>query len=408
MPKIDGKRLLADLNRIRDFGRYKTGVHRPHLSPQDVESRRWLSDRIREAGLEPVIDGVGSVFGRSSRPGAKLLVGSHSDTQPNGGWLDGVMGVIYGLELARAFNEDAQARALGVIEPVSWADEESAYLSFLGSRSYIGEIVDAEISGARSRDDGTPLTEALERAGFAGRPRIQFEPGRHKAYLEAHIEQGGVLEHEKKRIGVVTTIVGSHQYRIVFEGQQNHAGTTPMRLRRDAGVALTRLCTDIETRFAAIAGPHTVWTTGKIQLTPGVPSIVPGEAEMLFQYRDPDPNILTRFSDALVELVAEASRRGPCRITVERRSRSTPMAMDAAVQDALEAAARRHVKDGWRRMHSGAGHDAQIVAKKLRAGMLFIPSIGGVSHHWSEDTAAEDIVLGAQVLADAAETILRN
>ena len=123
MPRINGERLLADLRRIADFGRYQTGVHRPHLSPQDVESRHWLAGRMKEAGLEPVIDGVGNVIGRSPKSGPRLLMGSHTDTQPRGGWLDGVMGVIYGLEVARALAEDPDTAHLAV-DVASWADEE--------------------------------------------------------------------------------------------------------------------------------------------------------------------------------------------------------------------------------------------------------------------------------------------
>ena len=170
MPKINGDRVIADLKRLAEFGRYKSGVHRPTYSPADVESRHWLAERFCEAGLDTVIDGIGNVIGRNPGAGRMLLLGSHSETQPYGGWLDGALGVIYALELARAFAEDADCAGLG-IDPVAWADEEGHYGNFLGSRSFADMLTEEEIDHTRGRDNGMPLREALEGAGFAGRLR---------------------------------------------------------------------------------------------------------------------------------------------------------------------------------------------------------------------------------------------
>ena len=215
MPKIDGQRLLTDLRRIAEFGRYETGVHRPHLSPQDIESRHWLAGRMKEAGLEPVIDGIGTVIGRSTKAGPRLLVGSHSDTQPRGGWLDGVMGVIYGLEVARALAEDPATAHLAV-DVASWADEEGHWGQMFGSRSFIGRLEESQIDASRHREQGTPMREALKKAGLEGRKREVIRDGEYRCYLEAHIEQGGLLEASGKSIGVVTAIVGIYQYRLTF------------------------------------------------------------------------------------------------------------------------------------------------------------------------------------------------
>ena len=206
MPTIDGQRVVTDLKRLAEFGRYKTGVHRPTYSPVDVESRHWLAEKLRETGLDPVIDGIGNVIGRNLSAKRRLLVGSHSETQPYGGWLDGSLGVIYGLELARAFAADPSCAGLG-IEVAAWADEEGHYQSFLGSHSFTGMLSEAQINGVRGRDDGTPLREALQRAGLAGRPRERVDPQRYIGYLEAHIEQGDTLDASGLRIGVVETIV---------------------------------------------------------------------------------------------------------------------------------------------------------------------------------------------------------
>jgi beta-ureidopropionase / N-carbamoyl-L-amino-acid hydrolase len=407
MPTTDGGRVVADLKRLAEFGRYKTGVHRPTYSAEDVASRQWLADRFAEAGLEPVIDGIGNVFGSNPRASRRLLVGSHSESQPHGGWLDGALGVIYALETARAFAADPALAELGV-DVVAWADEEGHYGNMLGSRSFIGALPEAEIDQASSRD-GKTLRDALAEAGYAGRPCVRLDPARYIGFFEAHIEQGNTLEATGRRIGIVEAIIGNWNYWITVTGQQNHAGTTEMHRRKDAAASLVRLAARIHDRFAEIAAENaksrTVWTIGRILVDPNAPSIVPGRAEMQVQFRDTDTTILARFEQALGELVAD--RAGPCGVAIAPISKSEPAAMDPGFQDAAETAAERHAPGLHMRMPSGAGHDAQILARRMRAGMLFVPSINGVSHHWSEDTSEADIMLGAQVFADAAATMLR-
>ncbi len=406
MPRIDGQRVVADLKRLAEFGRYKTGVHRPTYSPVDVESRHWLAGKLREAGLDALIDGIGNVIGRNLLAEQRLLVGSHSETQPYGGWLDGSLGVIYGLELARAFAGDPGCAGLG-IEVAAWADEEGHYGNMLGSRSFTDTLPEEEIDRIRGRDDGTPLRAALQRAGFAGRARERVDPGRYVGYLEAHIEQGDTLDASGLRIGVVETIVGIWNYRVSVIGEQNHAGTTRMVRRKDAGVAMVRLASRIHDRFPEIAGPRTVWTIGRMLIEPNAPSVIPGRGEMQVQFRDADPERLALFEKTLHELVGEADRAGPCRIEIELMGRSEPRPMDPGFQAQIEAVAERHAPGMHMRLPSAAGHDAAVLSYRMPAGMMFIPSLGGISHHWSEDSKEEDIVLGAQVFADAAERILR-
>ncbi len=398
MPTIDGPRLLSDLYALRKFGEYKTGAHRPTFSPEDIQSRHWLSQRLTDAGLTAEIDGIGNVYGLCQAPGQKLLLGSHLETQNHAGWLDGALGVIYGLEIARALG--------GGIDVAAFADEEGHFGGFIGSRSFCGALTDAEIGGLADRNSGVSLNDALASAGFAGRPRRQVDPARYRGYIEAHIEQGAELEDKGLRIGVVTAIVGSRRFRIMVEGQQNHAGTTRMAVRRDAGVALARLSVAIHDLFPTIAGPRTVWTMGRILIDPNQPSIVPGRADALFQFRDTDSAVLDRLEAALEDLVATANQ-GPCRITLQDRSRTVPAAMDTGFQAALDRAAEARCPGLHQRMPSGAGHDAQILSSRLPSAMLFVPSIGGISHHWSENTSDDDIVLGCQVLADACADLLR-
>ncbi len=406
-PRIDPARLLADLRALSAIGAYRTGVHRPTFSPDDLEARAWFAGRLAEAGLAPEIDGIGNVIGRSPAERV-LLVGSHLESQPEAGRLDGPLGLLYGLEAARALRDAGRVPALDV---AAWADEEGWFGQFLGSRSFCGQVGEAEIDAARHRTDGTPLRAALATAGYAGRPRAQAQTegplaGRYLGYAEAHIEQGDRLESAGLRIGVVTAIVGAHNVRIFAEGVQNHAGTTRMAIRRDAGLALCKLCVAIDRAFPAISGAHSVWTTGRMRFEPGEPSVIPGRAEMHFQFRDTDPAVLARMDETLAELIARANAAGPCQLTLVPRSSTRPALMDPALADAFAAAAEALAPGAWTRMPSAAGHDAQNLAAIMPAAMLFVPSIGGISHHWAEDTADEDIILGAAVFTAGIARIL--
>ncbi|GAC1332194.1 MAG: Zn-dependent hydrolase [Bradyrhizobium sp.] len=356
------------------------------------------------AGLAATIDGIGNVLGTSSKPGAKLLAGSHLESQNFAGWLDGPLGVVYALEAARAINSDPGVK--GAVEVAAWCDEEGHFGSFLGSRSYVGGVTEADIDAARDRTSGRTMREALRDVGLAGRPRVSTEAGRHIGYLEAHIEQGQMLETSGFAIGVVTSIVGIWQYRISFTGEQNHAGTTRMAVRKDAGVALARFCVDIDDRFPALCGSRTVWTTGRITLDPGAPSIIPGAAEMLFQIRDDDPEVVHRLEDTLRSMAAEVTAQGRCSVRFERLRTGAPATMDANFQRAIEDAAVTFAGGRSTRMPSSAGHDAQVLATIMPAGMLFVPSIGGISHHWSENTGDADIVTGAEVFVETCRRLL--
>ena len=403
LSRADGARVLADLHALRAIGAYKTGVHKPTFSEPHLRSLQWLMQRLPEAELTGEIDGIGNVIGTSTKPGPKLLAGSHLESQNHAGWLDGPLGVVYALEAARVINRDPNTN--GAVEVASWCDEEGHFGHFLGSRSYVGGVTEADIDAACDRS-GNSMRDALREAGLAGRARARCERGRHIGYLEAHIEQGETLESSGLGIGIVTSIVGIWQYRITFTGEQNHAGTTRMAIRKDAGLALARFCVDIDERFAAACGPRTVWTTGRITLDPGAPSIIPGAAEMLFQIRDDDGSVIARLEDLLRSMAAEVDKRGRCTVAVERIRTGAPALMDVSFQQAIEQASAALAGGRSLRMPSGAGHDAQVLATVMPAGMLFVPSIGGISHHWTENTADADIVTGAEVFVEACRRLL--
>jgi beta-ureidopropionase / N-carbamoyl-L-amino-acid hydrolase len=404
--KTDGARVLADLNALRAIGAYKSGVHRPTLSEPHLQSLHWLLHKLPEAALAPEIDGIGNVFGISAKAGPKLLAGSHLESQNFAGWLDGPLGVIYALEAARVINPDPGLE--GAVEVASWCDEEGHFGHFLGSRSYVGDVAEQDIDAARDRTDGRAMREALQAAGLAGRPRKTAQSGRHIGYLEAHIEQGRTLEGSQLGIGVVTSIVGIWQYRITVAGEQNHAGTTRMKDRKDAGLATARLCVAIDERFPASAGARTVWTTGRITLDPGAPSIVPGRADMLFQIRDDNSELVARLEALLGEIAAEISAASGCSIEVERIRTGKPAMMNGKFQRAIEDAASIFADGKSLSMPSAAGHDAQVLASIMPAGMLFVPSIGGISHHWSENTDDADIVRGAEVFVETCRRLLSS
>jgi beta-ureidopropionase / N-carbamoyl-L-amino-acid hydrolase len=395
---IDTEAFLCDLHELRKIGQFRTGAHRPTYSPQDMESRRWLMVRLTACGLDASIDGIGNVYGRHKGPGPHLLIGSHIETQNEAGWLDGALGVVAGVALARA--------GLAV-DVCAFADEEGHFEGgFLGSRSIIGELSDQEMDRSRNRTDGTPLRQALRAAGLEGKPRMRLEPGRHKGFLEMHIEQGTQLERANRRVGVVTGIVAIWQWRILVRGQQDHAGGTTMAERKDAGLTAVRLLGAIDAEFPRVAGERSTWTTGRIALDPGAPSIIPGMADVLFQFRDVSVPVLERMEAALRALVREANRREPCGVTLEAVSKAIPALCDPAMMRALAGAAEQIAPGAWQEMPSGAGHDAQNIARRMPAAMLFVPSIGGISHHWAEDTGDEDLALGIRVLTEGARRYL--
>jgi len=400
---IDSERLMGDLRHLAEFGQVGSGVHRRALGDVDMAARAWLLERMRAAGLEAEIDGIGNVYGRTLHA-RRIVIGSHSDTVPKGGWLDGAMGVIYGIEIARAFMEQCVGGDVG-LEIISFSDEEGCFSTLLGSRSFTGEL-DATVEEAVN-EDGLTLGMALERAGLVGRPRLRFDPEIHLAFLEAHIEQGPVLENQGARVGVVTAIAGLRGWTIRFVGRADHAGTTPMALRADAGAALC----DFAGRFAdfcqANGSTHSVWNGGAITLLPGAHNVVPALAEYTLTVRDPSQDVLDALGAGVAPIasaVADAHRVSWARADLFALA---PARMDEGLMAEIEAAARLHGVEPLL-MPSGAGHDAMVMARHVPTAMLFVPSIGGRSHDISEDSDERDITLGAQIFAEAVSRLCQN
>jgi N-carbamoyl-L-amino-acid hydrolase len=231
----------------------------------------------------------------------------------------------------------------------------------------------------------------------------QQDLGRFSAFLELHIEQGPVLDTAGERIGVVEAIVGLRQYLVTIEGEQNHAGTTPMTLRRDAFTGLRRFAAAVESAFAPLVQASTVWTIGHVAVHPSAPSVVPGKVAFTLQFRDSDPARLVRMEEAVHGVMRDFDKT--FRIGLGKRVAHEPEQMDRRIVDRLTEAARSLAPGKWRRMPSGALHDAMNLASRLPTAMLFVPSLKGVSHSFAEDTREDDLVLGVQVLAEAVTRI---
>ena len=400
--EIDPERLLADLRHLATFGKHGTGVTRLAFSEPDIEARRWLRRRMEEAGLAAGIDDVGNVIGEARADGPAILIGSHSDSVPGGGWLDGAMGVIYGIEIARAAIEAGLVDRCPV-DAVAFQDEESTYLPTLGSRTLFGAVTEDEMSVARNID-GQRLTDAIAASGFAANPPRRLDGGRYRAFLEAHIEQGPRLEAMHTRIGIVTAIVGIRRFRLHIEGQAGHAGTVPMAMRKDAGALAIALSSALLEAFPALAGADTVWNIGSLTLSPGAANVIPEAAEITIEIRDTDPAVMDALEQRLRALASAHAESSGQAIAAIRTLNIPPAAMDAALGAEIEAAAEAHGA-AWMRMPSGAGHDAMVMCRYMPSAMLFVPSIGGHSHTIIEDTSEEDIVLGCRVLADAVARI---
>ncbi|WP_102108543.1 hydantoinase/carbamoylase family amidase [Oceaniglobus roseus] len=394
MTEPDADRFLADLHELRGFGASGTGkgVVRPAYGAADVAAREWLAGRMEEAGLRVVVDAMGNLFGLSKTPG--LLIGSHSDSQPEGGWLDGALGVVAALEVARA---------VPGVSVVSFQDEEGRFGVTTGSAVWSGAMDLATADGLKDAA-GVPLGEA--RKAVAHLVSGEVDPAQFSGFIEMHIEQGPVLDGAGEKIGVVEAIVGLRSMMITLSGQQNHAGTTPMDMRRDAFQGLSAFNTALNEAFRNVVTPRTVWTIGHVTVHPNATSIVPGKVTFSMQWRDGEADRLDRMEAIIRETAAAVAAERGLTLEVGPLLGLAPTAMDGRLRGALEAAAQEIAPGAWRRMPSGALHDATNAARHMPVAMLFVPSIGGISHDFAEDTAEADLVTGLEVLARAAGTLV--
>ena len=411
-PTINQRRLMRDLNAIGRIGiGNRGGVTRLVFSIKELRSRQVLIHLMRQAGLKVHIDGIGNIFGRlegRDTNAPAVLSGSHLDTVIHGGKYDGPVGVIGALEAVRTISEN-KIPINSPLEVVCFVGEESSRFGFstLGSSMVAGEVHAKDLANAVDAQ-GTKLADVLASLGI-GRKQLGTlarNPKSLKAYLELHIEQGPILEAIGKRIGLVTSIAAPSRFKVIFTGQADHSGTTPMEMRKDALVAAALLIEFIERtcrKFSAMAKGRVVGTVGAMKIEPGVINAVPGKTELLVDIRA----ITAQAKDRVARLVkAEAQRIGRQRgiaVDVLTIRDEDPVPLDHRLLRLT-----RQICDEkqlvYEIMPSGAGHDAMQMAKITAAAMIFIPSQRGISHNPLEWTAPDDIALGAQILM---ETMIR-
>jgi len=404
-PAIDAARLRRRLEQLSTFGRppggtFADGVSRVAYSAADLAARAWVLDEVRAAGFTPRLDAAGNIFvrsgGESSRP--PILFGSHIDSVPGGGNFDGDLGTLAALDVLEA------VRAAGVatrhpLEMVLWAHEESTAFGrgTACSRIVAGDLeagdLDQVWNGLRRRDAIARVGGDPARIEEAVRPK-----GAWHAYVELHIEQGGTLDRAKVPIGVVEGIVAIHRYDVVVEGVANHAGTTEMDRRQDALVAAADLVLAVR-RIAAGRTGRQVGTVGRLEVAPNSPNVVPGRVVLSVEFRDLSAAVLDDLGASTRAEAARIGRETGTTITMTLASTNPPAPAHAGVQAAIRTAVDRAGLTA-RDLPSGAGHDAQMVAALCPMGMIFVPSIGGISHSPRELTAWDDCARGAQVLLD--------
>jgi len=393
----DSGRVQQHLQELARFGANpEGGVSRVAFSDADVAGRAYVRRLMEAAGLEVRIDAAGNLIGRRAGTNPKLPVivaGSHTDSVPHGGNYDGDVGVMGGIEVAQQLG-DRHVRLRHTLEIVDFTDEEGG---LVGSRAMAGELQAATLdlinaSGRSVRDGIRALGGDADAIGNARRSR-----GELAAYVELHIEQGGTLERTHTDIGVVEGIVGIHWWEATITGVANHAGTTPMDQRHDALLAASELVLAVNAAATELPGRQ-VATVGRIRAEPGAPNVIPGRVVLSIEVRDLDATrIAAVFERIRTQAAAIAERRGTSIDFRDLEATAAPALTDPRIQRIIEGAAHALALTSMT-MPSGAGHDAQDIAAIAPIGMIFVPSVGGISHSPREYTAAGDIEHGVNVL----------
>jgi N-carbamoyl-L-amino-acid hydrolase len=400
---IDGARLIARLKELGAIGCDADGrLCRVAASDADREGRDLFRRWLAQAGLRIEIDRIGNVHGIWEPEGAvgdPLVIGSHIDTVIDAGIYDGCYGVLSGLAVIEAM-QSAGLRLARPIAVVAYTNEEGVRYApdMMGSLVAAGGL-DVDTALETIGTDGTVLGAELKRIGYAG-PR---EPGFLKphAYVELHIEQGPVLEIEGQAIGAVASLQGISWQKVTIGGTANHAGTTPMRLRRDAGVAAGRAIAFLDQLARGMEGA--VATVGTIRFEPNAINVIPSAATFTVDLRNPDERRLKQQEKALDDFLGGLRGEGYA-VDTERLARFEPVTFDPAIVEAIEQSASER-QLSCRRMTSGAGHDAQMIARVAPAAMIFVPSKDGISHNPAEFTRDGDLIAGANVLLDLARKL---
>lgn len=399
--KVDAERIKSDILALAEIGRCQEdrGIYRVAFSDADVEGKRWLGDRIRSADLDYCIDGaanVSAVFpGSSDAP--RVLVGSHIDTVPCAGALDGTLGVVVGLECLRRMREEGVSPRR-TVELIAFSDEEGRFGGMFGSQSLCGQI-NPEMIATMSDLAGVKLEDEMRRHGFNPLAALDAarDPESIDSYLELHIEQGPVLDHIGKPVGIVDEITGLFTWAVRLKGEANHAGTTPMDMRNDAFMGLADFAHEVPRVLEENGSDRSRATIGKAQILPGATNTVPGLVEFSLDVRDTSVAILEELGTAFRKALSAIARRRHLMFEFEQKSYLQPVQCDTRIVDRLTSGCQTLGID-HQRMPSGAAHDAQIMGRMVPVGMIFVPSKGGQSHSPAEWTAWSDIETAANLM----------
>jgi beta-ureidopropionase / N-carbamoyl-L-amino-acid hydrolase len=394
-PTIDAQRVIEDLRELASRTSDDHGAQRLCWTDTWLDGREFVRELLGELGAEAAVDEAGNLWARleGQNPGAgALVVGSHTDSVPNGGWLDGALGVMAAVGVLRTYAEAPPPRPLVFVD---WADEEGARFgySLFGSSAFAGKLDPDAVAGLRD-SSGETMKDALakhdvdlDRAHECASRRAGLG-----SYLELHIEQGPVLEAEGVTVAAVEGCQGIERVRFSFEGQAAHAGTTPMGMRRDAGLAAAKCATSVSTLPDTHGG---VATTGELRLEPGISTAVAGEAHLTCDLRNPDDGRLAEMLTDAREAASAAASAHECTVSEELVFRIAPTPFDAELVARARSAAAEETGTEFS-MTSGALHDAARVALVMPAAMMFCPSLKGLSHAREEDTSVEDLAVAIE------------
>jgi beta-ureidopropionase / N-carbamoyl-L-amino-acid hydrolase len=396
--RIDRDRLLGRLDALGEIGAIDDGgVCRLALTPEDGAGRDLVVSWMRDLGLRVDIDGVGNVVGTwpADRFDPPVMTGSHIDTVATGGRYDGNLGVLAGLEVLETVIGAGVQTDLPLAVAFFTNEEGSRFApDMLGSLVFAGGLA-LEVALDTVAIDGAVLGVELDRVGYVGPMPCPSRPPH--AFVELHIEQGPVLEAAGETIGIVTGVQGISWHDIELKGESNHAGTTPMHLRHDAGFAAAAIA--VAVRELTATTPGLVGTVGRVELHPDLVNVVAARARLTVDLRHADDDVLSAAELAILTSVSEIAAAEGVEATSRRLARFEPVSFDPGVVDLVEKVATDHGLPA-RRITSGAGHDAQMLARVCPAGMVFTPSVGGISHNPAEHTEPDDLEAGANVLLD--------
>jgi len=396
---INRERLQSDIETLAEIGRSDDyGIYRMAFSEGDLQARQWFKSKVEEAGLDFFQDGAANLHARyqwdAKTP--SVMMGSHIDTVPAAGHLDGALGVIVALECLRCIKE----QNLDIhypLEAVAFSDEEGRFGGMLGSQAIAGMLTPEKIINAQDLE-GISLIEAMEKANLNAMDALHAKrkPDSIHSYLELHIEQGPILDNTEISVGNVDAIAGLFKWDVTLTGAANHAGTTPMNMRKDAFMGLSEFASQVQRILDENGSPRSVGTIGRVDISPGAANVIPGKVDFSLEARDTNPDILNDLANAFRKSLSSIARKHELMFEFRVLSEISPVKSDIGIVKTVENVC-KSLKIPFLQMASGAAHDAQIMASITRAGMIFIPSKDGRSHSIAEWTDMDDIEKGANV-----------